>query len=137
MQINNKINCKQSFLKKKNKKKGFTLVELMAVMAIILILAAAFVPKVSGYIEEAKKTKVLNQAKNVVTVYETAKIKNSSITNATEASTLPDKTNLLEASDVDKLGSATVEQCFNIVDTEHYSFKINNGVFETIEPVSN
>lgn len=38
------------------KKKGFTLIELMAVIAIIAILAAVLVPTVSGYIKRAKVT---------------------------------------------------------------------------------
>ena len=42
-------------LTKMKKKKGFTLIELMAVIAIIAILAAVLVPTVSGYITRSKK----------------------------------------------------------------------------------
>ena len=38
----------------KNKKKGFTLIELVAVMAIIAILSAAFIPRFGNYITQAK-----------------------------------------------------------------------------------
>ena len=41
-------------LTKIRKKKGFTLIELMAVIAITAILAAVLVPTVSGYINRSK-----------------------------------------------------------------------------------
>lgn len=55
----------------KKKKKGFTLIELMAVIAIIAILAAVLVPTVSGYIQRAKKTAIITQVRNVVSAVET------------------------------------------------------------------
>lgn len=55
----------------KKKKKGFTLIELMAVIAIIAILAAVLVPTVSGYIQRAKKTAIITQVRNVVSAIET------------------------------------------------------------------
>lgn len=48
------------------KKKGFTLIELMAVIAIVAILAAVLVPTVSGYIERSKKTALITQIRTVV-----------------------------------------------------------------------
>lgn len=55
----------------KKAKKGFTLVELIAVMAIVSILAAVSIPKIAGYIEEAKKTKALVGAREVVMAAQT------------------------------------------------------------------
>ena len=48
------------------KKKGYTLTEVIAVMAIIAILATAMVPKVVGYIEEGKKTDAKEEARQIV-----------------------------------------------------------------------
>lgn len=57
-------------LTKKRKKKGFTLIELMAVVAIIAILAAVLVPTVNGYIMRAKKTAIITQIRTVVNAVE-------------------------------------------------------------------
>lgn len=46
----------KSMLKKKNKQRGFSLVELMVVVAIIGILAAVAVPSVNKYMAKARQT---------------------------------------------------------------------------------
>ncbi|WP_195971660.1 type II secretion system protein [Clostridium thermobutyricum] len=68
---------------KNKKKKGFTLIEMVAVVAIIGILAALLIPKVTGYMNEAKKTKVIDQARKVVQAYEGAKMKGRDVTGIT------------------------------------------------------
>ena len=47
----------------KNKKKGFTLVELIVVLAILAILAAMLVPALTGYIDKANEKKVMATAR--------------------------------------------------------------------------
>ena len=68
----------------KKKKKGFTLIELMAVIAIIAILAAVLVPTVTGYINRSKKTAIITECRMVMNAIETY---NSTIATANKIST--------------------------------------------------
>ena len=112
-------------LKRKDKNDGFTLVELVAVMAIIAILAAAFIPRFGNYLTEAKKVGILNEAKSIVTAYESIRHKSGfdtdSIGSDFEGDNLP-----LEAGTLTKLSSATVAECKLIIDTESHDFTIND-----------
>ena len=49
---------------KKLNKKGFTIVELVIVIAVISILAAVLIPTFSGVIEKANKSATLQEARN-------------------------------------------------------------------------
>lgn len=52
---------------KKMNKKGFTIVELVIVIAVIAILAAVLIPTFSGIVEKANKSAALQEAKNCYT----------------------------------------------------------------------
>lgn len=46
-----------------NKKRGFTLVELIVVLVILAILAALLIPALTGYIEKSKKSQVIAETR--------------------------------------------------------------------------
>lgn len=56
-------------MKKKMNKKGFTIVELVIVIAVIGILAAVLIPTFSGVIKKANESAALQEAKNAYTEY--------------------------------------------------------------------
>ena len=49
---------------KKNNKKGFTIVELVIVIAVIAILAAVLIPTFTGVTERAKESAAMQNARN-------------------------------------------------------------------------
>ena len=94
-------------------------------MAIIVILTAALLPRVSGYISESKKVEVINQCRKVVTAYEALKVRYT-IAEGSAVTVLSNKSpNLLNSEDIDKLPSDfTISECIQIVNTEKYDFTI-------------
>jgi prepilin-type N-terminal cleavage/methylation domain-containing protein len=57
-------------LRKLQKKKGFTLVELLVVVAILAILSVALLPSVLGYSDKARDTRAAKDIRNFTTVVE-------------------------------------------------------------------
>lgn len=56
---------------KNNKKKGFTLVELIVVLVILAILAALLIPALTGYIDKAKQKQIIAETRQVVMAAQT------------------------------------------------------------------
>lgn len=54
----------------KNRKKGFTIVELVIVIAVIAILAAVLIPNLARLVEKANESKALQEARNTVSSME-------------------------------------------------------------------
>ena len=54
---------------KRNNKKGFTIVELVIVIAVIAILSAVLIPTFGTVIEDANKTAAQQEARNLYTAY--------------------------------------------------------------------
>ena len=115
--IERNLDPKLMTTKHNKKKSAFTLIELIVVIAIIAILAAALTPSFTGYINEAKKVAVINQAKNVVTAYESAKVKSSSISKETSVASFANASTLIDIDDVDKIKNASIEECYSIINT--------------------
>lgn len=126
-------------IRKGKKKKGFTLIELVAVVAIIGILAALLVPKIAGYIGDAKKTKVIDQARQVHMAVQTRNTKEDTqldLTSTKVSTALADATvtkymveegeTITLANDFPNLdGDMTIDQCKRI--SKGADFKITSA----------
>ena len=70
-------------MEKKRKEKGFTLVELIVVLAILAILASILVPALLGYVDRAREKKELLKAKSCMTLVQAALSEQYAITGDT------------------------------------------------------
>ena len=57
--------------KRRSKKGGFTLVELIVVLVILAILAALLIPALTGYIDRAKEKNVIAETRQAVMAAQT------------------------------------------------------------------
>ena len=120
--------------KSHSKKRAFTLIELVVVIAIVAVLAAAFTPKLSGYMDEARKVVVLDQAKRVLTAYENLNLKFNTLTEKDYIESVVSLSGSpVTLSEITKIPSKfTIEDCRNLLNTEKYDFTMAKGIVTTI-----
>jgi len=87
-------------MKKKTRRQGFTLVEVMVVMAIVALLAATAIPKIKDIYEDAQLDKAVADAMQIVASIQRVELKNE--LSGTESYTLTDQKDL-EPSDFESL----------------------------------
>lgn len=94
--------------KRRSKKGGFTLVELIVVLVILAILAALLIPALTGYIDKAKNKKIVAETRQVVMAAQTLYDEAYASHTAAGAPTF-DKTNAsdIKFEDVAKLAEVT------------------------------
>lgn len=116
--------------KRRSKKGGFTLVELIVVLVILAILAALLIPALTGYINRAKEKQIVAETRQCVmaaqTLYDEAYAnvkKNGTSDIPTDAEIL----DLAELTGKGKLGTDKDKVAFDGNKVSHLVY-INNGV---------
>lgn len=110
------------------KKEGFTLIEVIAVIAIIGMLAVVLLPKIGGYIKEAKKLKVVENCRRVVMAVESYNLKtNNEIKDTESVSAAMRKQGVkqyLEDSELKNISpdQTTLKNCYSIVEGADFDF---------------
>ena len=131
------LNLEIKTTSKKYKRRAFTLIELVVVIASIAVLAASFTPKLSGYIEEARKVGVLDQAKRVLTAYESINLKSNSLTEKSSiSSVISSSGGLVTTDEITKIPKDfTIAQCRKLLNTEKFDFTMDNGIVKKINQI--
>ena len=126
-----------------NKKAGFTLIELIAVIAIIIILSGVLLPKVFGYVQEAKKLKVVDQCRKVVMATESYNLryipleKNQNVSSIIKKDGISKYIQEEEFKNID-ITNTTLQDCYNVVNGAEFDFNsesevLNSGSIKLIE----
>lgn len=105
-------------------KKGFTLIEIVVVMAVILVLSSFLIPKFKGYREKATKLKVIDTGRQIYSAAFVSYMENNneylekSIQNAVNELVGIANISVLKASDEE----ATIEYS---IDNKKYSLEVD------------
>lgn len=121
-----------------NKKDGFTLIEVISVIAIIGMLAVILLPKIGGYIKEAKKLKVVENCRQVVMAVESYNIKISSDIKQTDTiEKIINKdgiSNYIKGDDLKNinLNETKLQDCYAIIEGAEFDFKDGSEILNPL-----
>lgn len=111
-------------MKNFHKYKGFTLIELMLVITIILILMGFLVPKVSAYQEKARNAKAVNTAKQIETAAMASYGNNDSKFDGSDVTTTVQQLTSAKNISVSNASDQSVNIAY-VSDDKNYSVEIN------------
>lgn len=114
---------------KNTKKRGFTIVELVIVIAVIAILASVLIPTFSNVVNAAKKSKALQEARNAYTEALVAHLEEKDDATCSHPNVNGWAVVFTPGTD----GAETVTLT-KVMDKKEYKFTVTNGAFNT-EPV--
>lgn len=110
--------------KRRSKKGGFTLVELIVVLVILAILAALLIPALTGYIDKAKEKSIVAETRQVVMAAQTIYDEEYGATKMNETAPAYGSGKFTQA-EVGKLAEVTPENIKNIT--------VSDGKINTVE----
>jgi type IV pilus assembly protein PilA len=115
---------------KRNRKKGFTLVEVIVVLVILAILAAIAIPALTGYIDKANEKAVISQTRSSVVAAQTI-VSDGYGEGETDPKTLAAKVTLPEVTKLSGDNSITGISNVTISGTAIYKLKVDTSSGKT------